>query len=95
MIVDRIAQAIGDPGSIVGDRQPFETVTRWSTRAVLALPEVARRISLDPAEPSAAEEEAYSNGAAVGWEEGFGAGVAHSRGALDDAETANPYHKET
>ncbi len=45
---DRIAQAIGDPGSIVGRRElPWrdggedggqgETVTRWSTRAVLAV----------------------------------------------------------
>lgn len=47
---DRIAQAIGDPGSIVGRKlgpswgvghdgysEREETVTRWSTRAVLAL----------------------------------------------------------
>lgn len=35
--VDRIARAIGDPGSIVGPRHysAGETVTRWSTRAVL------------------------------------------------------------
>lgn len=32
---DRIAQAIGDPGSIVGRRDPGESVTRWSTRAVI------------------------------------------------------------
>ena len=31
---DRIAQAIGDPGSIV-IRREGESVTRWSTRAVL------------------------------------------------------------
>lgn len=33
---DRIAQAIGDPGSIL-PREPGETVTRWSTRAVEAV----------------------------------------------------------
>jgi hypothetical protein len=37
---DRIAQAIGDPGSIAGARLQHtwgpETITRWSTRAVLA-----------------------------------------------------------
>lgn len=49
-LADRIAQAIGDPGSIVGRKlgpswgvgndgysEREETVTRWSTRAVLAL----------------------------------------------------------
>jgi len=51
-LVDRIAQAIGDPGSIAGRKlgpswglgnpgyaEQEETVTRWSTRAVLALVE--------------------------------------------------------
>lgn len=36
---DRIAQAIGDPGSIAGPRHQYEfgpeTITRWATRAVL------------------------------------------------------------
>lgn len=49
-IKDRIAQAIGDPGSVVGRRlgptwvddpdayaDEFESPVRWSTRAVLAL----------------------------------------------------------
>lgn len=49
-LVDRIAQAIGDPGSIVGRKlgpswgkgndgyaEREETVTRWSTRAVIAV----------------------------------------------------------
>lgn len=35
-LTDRIAQAIGDPGSIL-PREPDETVTRWSTRAVEAV----------------------------------------------------------
>lgn len=40
---DRIAQAIGDPGSIAGPRVS-ETLTRWSTRAVLlVLAEETRR----------------------------------------------------
>jgi hypothetical protein len=35
---DQVAQAIGDPASIVGPRlDPAETITRWSTRAVLAV----------------------------------------------------------
>lgn len=33
--VDRIAQACGDPGSIVGMKAENESVPRWSTRAVL------------------------------------------------------------
>jgi hypothetical protein len=32
-LTDKLAQSIGDPGSIV-TREPDETVTRWSTRAV-------------------------------------------------------------
>lgn len=32
---DRIARAIGDPGSVVGSRDPGESVTRWSARAVV------------------------------------------------------------
>lgn len=49
-LTDRIAQAIGDPGSIVGRKlgpswgkgndgyaEHEETVTRWSTRAVLTV----------------------------------------------------------
>lgn len=53
-LVDRIAQAIGDPGSIAGRKlgsswgegndgyaEPEETVTRWSTRAVLRVLEEA------------------------------------------------------
>lgn len=49
-LTDRIAQAIGDPGSVVGPRRSpgyrtdsphhadtYESVTRWSTRAVLAV----------------------------------------------------------
>lgn len=35
-LTNRIAQAIGDPGSIL-PRIPGETVTRWSTRAVEAV----------------------------------------------------------
>jgi hypothetical protein len=35
-LTDRIAQAIGDPGSIL-PRVTDETVTRWSTRAVEAV----------------------------------------------------------
>lgn len=35
-LTDRIAQAIGDPGSILA-RKSDETVTRWSTRAVEAV----------------------------------------------------------
>lgn len=34
---DRIAQAIGDPGSVVGRILADETVGRWVTRAVLAV----------------------------------------------------------
>jgi len=33
-LVDRIAQAIGDPGSVL-ERRPDESVTRWSTRAAM------------------------------------------------------------
>lgn len=49
-LIDRIAQAIGDPGSVVGRKlgpswgvgsdgyaEQEETVTRWSTRAVMAV----------------------------------------------------------
>lgn len=41
-LIDRIAQAIGDPGSILprrfdDDGDPAETITRWGTRAVLAV----------------------------------------------------------
>lgn len=58
---DRIAQAIGDPGSIVGPRrlthrdgEPIETVTRWATRAVMAvLAETAAPPAVDHAEPPA------------------------------------------
>jgi hypothetical protein len=49
---DRIAQAIGDPGSVVGNRihtsfgdDRDETITRWATRAVLAVSE-DRRVQL-------------------------------------------------
>lgn len=38
-IVDAIARAIGDPGSIVS-RWPEEPVTRWATRAVMTLLEM-------------------------------------------------------
>jgi hypothetical protein len=34
-LIDHIAQAIGDPGSIVGFKRVDENVPRWSTRAVI------------------------------------------------------------
>jgi len=54
---DRIAQAIGDPGSIVGRSDGKETVTRWGTRAVL---QVLTESNVGP--PSA---EGFSGGTAA------------------------------
>jgi hypothetical protein len=58
-LTDRIAQAIGDPGSIVGRKhgpswgegndgyaEHEETVTRWSTRAVVAV--LVESMALEP-----------------------------------------------
>lgn len=32
---DRLARAIGDPGAVVGRRDPGESATRWATRALM------------------------------------------------------------
>ncbi len=52
-LVDRIAQAIGDPNSIVKRRldaagAPAESMTRWGTRAVLAVLAEDLRLPTDP-----------------------------------------------
>lgn len=47
---DAIARAIGDPGSIL-DRYPEETVTRWSTRAVLSLFDLVAGVDQDAFRP--------------------------------------------
>ena len=54
-LVDRIAQAIGDPSSIVrrrfdADGDPIETVTRWGASAVLAVLAEDLRLPTAPAE---------------------------------------------
>jgi len=51
---DRIAQAIGDPGSIVGfrDWNNDETVVRWGTRAVLAVLAERKIVDLPLPEPT-------------------------------------------
>src|ERR1044071_7183380 len=58
-LINRIAQAIGDPGSIVGRRpgpswgegnegyaEVAESVTRWSTRAVVAV--LTEALTIEP-----------------------------------------------
>jgi hypothetical protein len=49
---DRIAQAIGDPGSVLPragrDTDQPESVTRWSTRAVIAVVDADRSSSMPP-----------------------------------------------
>lgn len=60
---DRIAQAIGDPGSIAGNRlgpswgagnegyaEEQESVTRWATRAVLQV--VSEHVPINVVEPT-------------------------------------------